>query len=182
MKAMVEIAMKSRKVQALLFMLVAVVAVDLGFYLLRTAPAASRAESLAGRMEALRESLRQKEGEYRYYLSFETGRADLEKFRELLPSRADYVNVVRWVDRMAREDGMKSTSFGTERKEVEKQGDLIQLNFTMPVSGTYPNVRKFIYDVETSALFLNIDNLGLSANTDSGVISLRIGLSTYVRL
>ena len=182
MKAIVDVALKSRKVQVFLLMLIAVVAVDLGFYLFRTAPARTRADELTGRIETLRESLRQKEGEYRYYLSFETGRADLEKFKELLPRRAAYINVVRWVDRMAREDGMKSTSFGTERKEVEKQGDLIQLNFTMPVSGTYPNVRKFIYDVETSALFLNIDNLGLSANTDSGVISLRIGLSTYVRL
>ena len=160
MKAVTEIARKNRKVQALLLALVAVVAFDTGFYLLRTSPAASRAGELSDKIQALRESTRRKEGEYRYYLSFDTGRADLEKFKELLPRRSDYVSVLRSVERMAREDGMKSTSFGTERKEVEKQGDLVQLNFTLPVSGTYPNIRKFIYDVETSSLFLNIDSLG----------------------
>ncbi len=179
---MFEIALKSGKVKVLLFLFVAVLAADIGFYLLRTAPATSRAEELSGRIGTFRESLRQKESEYRYYMSFETGRAELEKFKDLLPRRSDYVDVVRGVDRLAREDGMKSKSFGTERKEVEKQGDLVQLNFSLPVSGSYANVRKFIYDVETSPLFLNIDHLGLSAEADASVITLSIGLSTYVRL
>ncbi len=182
MKAIIEIALKNRKVQALLLMLVAVIAVDAGFFFLRTSPAASRAADLSDRIGTLRESMRRKDAEYRYYLSFDTGRADLDKFKEMLPRRSDYINVVRAVDRMAREDGMKSTSFGTERKEVEKQGDLVQLNFSLPVTGSYANVRKFIYDVETSSLFLNIDNLGLSTEGETGQISLRIGLSTYVRM
>jgi Tfp pilus assembly protein PilO len=182
MKAVIELARKNRKVQALVILLVAVVAVDIGFYVLRTSPAGSRADQLSGRIGELRESFRKKEAEYRYYHSFDTGRADLEKFKDLLPLRSDYIKVVRAVNALAKEDGMKSTSFGTERKEFEKQGDVVQLNFSMPVSGSYKNVRKFIYDVETSSLFLNIDSLALSADAESGAVSLRIGISTYVRL
>jgi Tfp pilus assembly protein PilO len=181
MKALIEILLKYRKAQVLVFLLVAVVMADAGFYFLRTKPASSGTAAMEDSLRQNRVSLRKMQDEYRLYDSFEKGRGDLGKFKELLPRRAEYIDVIKKVYRLAKEDGMKSSAFGTEKKEVEQEGDLVQLNFAMPIRGNYKNVRKFIYDVETSPLFLNIDHLALAADATGSDITVTIGLSTYVR-
>jgi Tfp pilus assembly protein PilO len=181
MKSIIQILLKNKKAQAMLFLLVAVVIADAGFYMLRTSPASSGAAAMEGELRQNRVALRKMQAEYRLYESFDKGRSDLDKFKGLLPRRAEYIEVIKKVYRLAKEDGMKGSSFGTEEKEVEQEGDLVQLNFSLPVKGNYKNVRKFVYDVETSPLFLNIDHLALNADVGGGDINVTIALSTYVR-
>jgi Tfp pilus assembly protein PilO len=180
MKAFIEILLKNRKTQVMVFLLVAVIIADTGFYFLRTLPASSGSVAMEDALRQNRMAIRKMQEEYRLYDSFDRGRGDLGKFKGLLPRRAEYIDVIKKVYRMAKEDGMKSSSFGTDKKEVEQEGDLVQLNFALPIKGSYRNVRKFIYDVETSPLFLNIDHLALNAEA-GGDINVTIGLSTYVR-
>jgi Tfp pilus assembly protein PilO len=181
LKEILNIMRKNRKVQGLLLVLVAVVAVNAGFYFMRTAREEAKIASLEEKSRALREDLRKNNGEYMVRYSFDKGRSDIDAFKKLLPAHADYISIIRQVMRLAKEDGTKCGEFGTEKRAVQHEGDLDQLSFTMPVSGNYTNVRKFIYDVERSDLFLNIDNLDLSTKADSDEVSLSIGLSTYVR-
>jgi len=182
LNTIIELIKKNRKVQALLLGLAALVVCDLGFYLLMTAPARGKVSALDAKLQGVKKEARAREGEYKVYLSYDSGRSELQRFKELLPRRSEYTQTIMKVYRMAKDDGMKSTSFGTEKKAVAQAGDLEQLSFSMPVTGSYPEVRKFVYDVETSKLFLNIESLGLSSGGDSSEISLTIGLSTYVRL
>lgn len=180
MKAFVEILLKNKKAQVLVFLLVAVMIADAGFYLLRTSPASSDAVAMERELRQNRVSLRAMQQEYRLYNSFDKGREDLNKFKGLLPQRGEYIDLIKKVYHLAKEDGMKSSSFGTEEKEVEQAGDLVQLSFSMPIKGSYKDVRRFIYDVETSRLFLNIDHLDLNS-AGGNDIAVTIGLSTYVR-
>ena len=181
MKAVLDIIRKNRKAQALLLALVALAALDAGFYFMRAAPEARRVEGLEERSGQFREDIRKKSDEYRVYYSFDRGRSEIDAFKSLLPARTDYISMLRRLIKLARQDGMRSEEFGAEKKAVRHEGDLSQISFTMPISGGYADVRKFIYDVESSDLFLNIDNLGLASKGDSDEITLTIGLSTYMR-
>jgi len=181
LKAFLDILTKNRKVQALILLLIAMVAVDTGFYFLRTVPIKSNVSDLEERIRQGRQSLRSKQGDLRLYYCFETGCSRLDEFKKLLPARTQYIEVLKKVYEMAKDDGMKTSSLGAQKKELEQEGDIVQINFTIPVSGSYKNVRKFIYDVETSPLFLNIDSLGLTSNPTTGDIALSIGLSTFMR-
>ncbi len=180
MKALIEILLKNKKAQVLVFLLVAVWVADAGFYLLRTSPASSDVIAMESDLRQNRAEIRAMQDEYRLYYSFDKGREDLMKFKDLLPQRGEYIDVIKKVYRLAKEDGMKSSSFGTEEKDVQQAGDLVQLSFSLPIKGSYKDVRKFIYDVETSRLFLNIDHLALNSG-GSDDITVTIGLSTYVR-
>lgn len=181
MKVFLETFKTNRKVQVLLLLLVAVLVNDAGFYFLRAAPAAERALAQEGRLRALREEIRAKDAECRLYLSYDKGFAEVEAFKDRLPRRSEYPQILNKVYMLAKEDRMKSASFGAQTREIKQEGDIVQLNFSMPISGSYRDVRKFIYDVESSPLFLNIDNLGLSKAGDADEISLTISLSTYMR-
>ena len=179
MKQFFEVLTKNRKVQALAVLLVAIAAMDVAFYFLRTAPAVARESSLEERVEGLRGQIRDAEKEGALYGSYENGRKQIGEFKALLPRRSEYVQVLDRIYRMAKEDGMKSTSMTTNVKEAAS-GDLVQLKFTMPVSGNYRSARKFINDIESSAMFLSIDNLSLSTTPD-GDINFTLALSTYMR-
>lgn len=179
MKQFFEVLTKNRKVQALAVLLVAVAAMDVAFYFLRTAPAVAREASMEGRIEALRGRIQDTEKEGALYGSYENGRRQLEEFKALLPRRSEYVQVMERIYRLAKDDGMKSTSLTTNMQEVQS-GDLVQLKFVMPVSGSYRDARKFISDIESSPMFLSIDNLSLTS-APNGDINFTLALSTYMR-
>ena len=181
MRALSSLLKKSRKVQALLLLLAVAAAADAGFYFLKLVPARDSLAALDAQFQAVRRDTRATRQELGLYLSYDRGRAELDEFKSLLPRRSQYTETIMRVYAMARDDGMTSSSFGAEEKAVRQAGGLSRLDFSLPVTGSYRQVRKFIYDIETSSLFLNVDNLGLSSRGASDAISLTIGLSTYVR-
>jgi len=181
MRAALNIIRKNRKVQGLLLVLVALVIADAGFYSLRTVPEEAKVAGLEERSSKLREDIRKKETEYRVYYTFDKGRSDIAEFKKQLPARTDYIKLIRRVIKIAKEDGMKSDEFSSETREVLHEGDLEQLSFSMPITGSYMDARKFIHDVEGSDLFLNIDDMSISSSETTDDISLAIDLTTYVR-
>ena len=180
MKQVFELIKKNRLAQVLLLFVIALAAADAGFYFLRAIPAAKKVHSLEERLVELDRKTISDNEQYRLYSSFDSGIKQLVQFKAMLPERGEYIRIIEKVYRLAKEDGMKSDSFGTAAKEV-KEGNLIQVDFSMPIAGNYRDVRKFIYDIETSPLFLNIDNLSLSSGKDGGEITLTIALTTYMR-
>ena len=182
MRQVVELIKKSRLAQVLLLFVIALAAADMGYYFLRAVPAAIKVRRLEARLAELDRKTASETGQYSLYSSFDSGIKQLGQFKTMLPKREEYISIVDKVYRLAKKDGMKSASFGTAAKEV-KEGDLIQVDFTMPISGDYRDVRKFIYDVESSPIFLNIDNLSLSSGGDEneGDVTLTIALTTYMR-
>ena len=176
----VESIKKSRLARGVLVFAIALAAANVGFYLFRAVPTAKKVRILEDRLTELDRKSASEAGQYSLYSSFDNGRKQLGEFKSMLPERGEYIRVIDTVYKLAKKDGMNSASFGTATKEV-KEGDLIQVNFSMPISGEYRDVRKFLYDIETSPLFLNINNLALSSDKDEGDITLTIALTTYMR-
>jgi Tfp pilus assembly protein PilO len=180
LRQVVEQIKKNRLAQVLLLFVIALAAADAGFYFLRAIPAAKKVRSLEKRLVELDRKTKSENEQYRIYSSFDSGIKQLVQFKAMLPERGEYIRIIEKVHRIAKEDGVKSASFGTAAKEANV-GNLMQVDFSMPIAGKYRDVRKFIYDIETSPLFLNIDNLSLSSGKDEGEITLTIDLTTYMR-
>jgi Tfp pilus assembly protein PilO len=53
------------------------------------------------------------------------------------------------------------------------------LTFTFPASGAYADVKRFIYEVETSKRLVGIQDLKLSS--EKGRVKLQMKLVTYIR-
>lgn len=170
MKALAELLIKNRKAQLLTLLLTGLLLANGGFYLFRTKPASLKASGLETRLQDNRRSMKAKQDQYRLYASFGRGKEQLETFKKMLPAKSDYTGILRKVFKMAKEDGVKSDSISAMKKEVaqNQEEDIVQISFSMPVTGRYKDVRKFIHDMESSSLFLNIDDLGLDSNEKTG--------------
>lgn len=166
-------------VLALIFVIVAVTAANAGFYLLRTQPARASVLADETRLSSLESDIQRTDEQYRSYSAAWTGREQLLKFRKMLPERSQYLGIIKALYKTAKDDHMKTSSVGASVRE-NMPGEIVDVSFSLPVSGSYTDIRKFIYDIETSPYFINIGSLTLSGVENSN-ISLTIGLSTYLR-
>jgi Tfp pilus assembly protein PilO len=62
---------------------------------------------------------------------------------------------------------------------TQATGGLTMLTFTFPAAGAYPDVKRFIYEVETSSRLVGIQDLKLGA--EKGRVRLQMKLVTYIR-
>jgi len=58
-------------------------------------------------------------------------------------------------------------------------GEPAMLAFSFPVEGKYPDIKRFIYEVETSSRFIGIKNMKLTS--DKGVVKIDLKLITYIK-
>jgi Tfp pilus assembly protein PilO len=62
-----------------------------------------------------------------------------------------------------------------------RDSTLRQLNIEMVLSGNWPDIRTFIYQLETAPEFVVIDNVELAEGADGGSLVVTLALSTYYR-
>lgn len=62
-----------------------------------------------------------------------------------------------------------------------RDGTLRQLSIQMVLSGSWPDIRTFIYQLETAPEFVVIDNVELAEGADGGSLVVTLTLSTYYR-
>jgi Tfp pilus assembly protein PilO len=58
-------------------------------------------------------------------------------------------------------------------------GGLTMLTFTFPASGAYADIKRFIYEVETSDRIVGIQDVKLA--TEKGRVKMQMKLVTYIR-
>jgi Tfp pilus assembly protein PilO len=58
-------------------------------------------------------------------------------------------------------------------------GELAMLSFSFPTGGRYPEIKRFIYDVETADRLVGIQDLKL--DSDQGQVKLDMKLVTYIK-
>lgn len=81
---------------------------------------------------------------------------------------------------LARESGLELQS-SKASPTTPRDSTLKQLDIQMVLSGSWPDVRAFIHQLETSAEFVVIDNVELSEGAEGGSLVLTLALSTYYR-
>ena len=64
---------------------------------------------------------------------------------------------------------------------VESGSTLTRLQIQLVLSGTYPDMRNFIYQLESSPEFVVIDNVQLAEGSDGAPLVVTLDLSTYFR-
>lgn len=60
-----------------------------------------------------------------------------------------------------------------------ESGALAMISFSFPVEGRYPDIKRFIYRVETSDRLIGIQDVKL--DSEQGQVKLQMKLMTYVR-
>ena len=96
-----------------------------------------------------------------------------------IPAQKDMPLLMKELEQMAKrlKLAVASVNYDIPRRE---SGELAMLSFSFPVEGRYPDLKRFVYEVETSGRLIGIQDVGLEAGT-KGRINMQLKLMTYVR-
>ena len=143
--------------------------------LLYTFLAGPAAASLSQR-ETQYSDLRKRRGEA---LLFKKQKEELAGLKAGIPSQKDMPLLIKDLVQNARRLNL---SVSTINYDIPRRGaeDLAMLSFSFPAEGRYADIKRFVYDVETSDRLVGIEDLKLSEG-DKGRIQVQMKLVTYVK-
>jgi Tfp pilus assembly protein PilO len=157
-------------------------------YALVVYPLSQRVANIEQRNQAAAQSLAQARTEHAQANGTLTGKAraatELATFyRDVLPQdlagarRLTYLRLAR----LARESNLEYER-SQYAPETDDDSTLTRLQIQMVLSGTYAEMRDFIYQLETAPEFVVIDNIQLAEGSNAnGSLMVTLDLSTYFR-
>jgi Tfp pilus assembly protein PilO len=95
-----------------------------------------------------------------------------------IPAQKDMPLLVKELEQMAKRLNLTVASINYDIPRRES-GELAMLSFSFPVEGRYPDIKRFIYEVETSGRLIGIQSVNLES--DKAKVKLQMKLMTYVR-
>ncbi|MCK9417813.1 MAG: type 4a pilus biogenesis protein PilO [Nitrospirae bacterium] len=95
-----------------------------------------------------------------------------------IPEQKDMPLLVKELEQMAKKLNLTVAAINYDIPQRES-GELAMLSFSFPVEGRYPDIKRFIYEVETSGRLIGIQDVKLES--DKGRVKLQMKLMTYVR-
>lgn len=149
-------------------------------------PLSRNVDNAADRAARAADSLAQARARHQAAQAVVSGRAradeDLQKFyREVLPAdwtaarRITYVRLVQ----LAQQHGLRQARTGAE-PQADRESALTRLQMTMQLTGDYPSIRQFIYDLESAPEFVVLENVALAQGQDANApLMLTVEVSTY---
>jgi len=114
----------------------------------------------------------------------EQAEVELQTFyTEILPSNLSAAQQATYLTlaRLARDSNLRLTR-RTARPEESRQGSLDRFEIGIVLEGDYPEVRRFIHDLESAPQFMVIDELTIEQGRSTGAeLTLTLAISTYYR-
>ena len=107
--------------------------------------------------------------------------ADLDRFyREVLPEDVEEARRVVWSKsrRLASAHDVRYASGQSDTEEV-RDSSLERFVTAIALSGSWDDIRGFIYELETAPEFIVIDHVGIREGLDNAPLELTMELSTY---
>ncbi|HEX4567843.1 MAG TPA: GspMb/PilO family protein, partial [Vicinamibacterales bacterium] len=112
--------------------------------------------------------------------------AALQKFyKDVLPSDQSIARRLTFTKlaELAKQANVK-LDHGTNETAREKSSSLSKLTTRYTLTGNYPDVRRFIYSLETAPEFIVLENIGLSSSADTQTargVAMTLEIATYFR-
>lgn len=108
--------------------------------------------------------------------------------RQIFQKRSErFISFQKEVEKLVREAGMEIDKFDYKYdvvpKDLEKEGwknGYVEVSLSLPVQGSYPQIKKLISLLEDSGHFMTVEGLAISQTNQGGVLlDLKIAIRTY---
>lgn len=95
---------------------------------------------------------------------YRNGLADLAKFREAIYPKSQFARFIGELYEMASKNGLELASI-TYKPTLDKDENLLKYSLTLSVSGTYTQLKRFIYDLGAgNSNLLVVDSVAIAAS------------------
>lgn len=162
---------ESRKVRTAALVFAGFVFLNLLLYVLLIAPSAARLSTRQVKFGELRK--RHTEAVF-----FQRQKQAFAGIRDGIPAQKDMPLLVKELVQTARKLNL---SVGAINYDIPRRGsgELAMLAFTFPAEGRYADVKRYIFEVETSEHLVGIQDVQF--DSDRGRVKLTMKLMTYIR-
>ncbi len=99
----------------------------------------------------------------------------------MTPRRTTYSTVLGELNQMASLAGIKTRETGISRDQVEGSASLSMLTITAGYEATYPNLVKFMNQLDKSKRFIIIESVQAAPQANSQNLLVTVKLNTFVR-
>lgn len=162
---------RNREIRAAVIVCALLLIADLGLYLAVERPLAGDIESQRARIADLR-------AKHAAAVIYQTQKKTLGNIAASVPMQKDMPLLVKELVQGARRLNLHVGSVNYDIPRPGEQGATL-LSFSFPVTGRYADLKRFLYEVETSGRLIGIESAELKS--EKGVVSLNLKLMTYVR-
>ncbi len=110
---------------------------------------------------------------------YQQQRKDIGTLVASMPTQKDMPLLIKELEQAARKLGLRvgPVNYDISRKGAE---GMTMLTFSFPVNGRYADLKRFVYEVETSPRLVGIESLEIRAD-QKGTPALALKLMTYVK-
>jgi Tfp pilus assembly protein PilO len=114
---------------------------------------------------------------------YRNGISDLARFRERVYAKSQFARYIGELYDLGAKDGLEIESI-TYKPTLNKDDKLLSYDLTLTVSGKYPQVKKFIYDLGTHGNIQVINSVSMvAANTPTAaVVKLQLQMTSYFNM
>jgi len=113
---------------------------------------------------------------------YKNGLTDLNKFKERIYSKSQFTKFIAELYEIAAKNRLEIGSIAY-KPTFNKDYQLLQYVFNLSISGKYPQLKKFIYDLNQSGNLLHIDSLAFSNQASSAdSVQLQLQITSYFRM
>lgn len=144
---------------------------DLLLYAFFVLPSASGLRSWENRYASLRKR-------HTEAVLFKKQKQELSGIKAIIPTQNDMPLLIKELGQKARQLNLHILSINYDMPKRSGE-DVAMLSFTFPVEGRYPDIKRFLYEVETSGRLVAIQNLDLEE--EKGRVKVQMKLMTYIK-
>lgn len=162
---------RNRKLQGAALVCGCLLLLDLALYSAVVRPGAAKRAEQESRITELRKR-------YAVGVLYQQQRKNIGALVTRIPTQKDMPLLVKELEQSARTLGLR---VGPVNYEIPRPGaeGIAMLTFSFPVSGKYADLKRFVYEVETSARLVGIVSLEIRTDRMGGALLLK--LITYVK-
>ena len=158
-------------------------------YVLVVRPLGVKSAGAAERAVSAANALRAAEKDMALARALVTGKADADQeltsfYQKVLPASLTAARRMTYASlpALARKTGVHYDARTTSIEDAEQDARLGHMTIRMVLQGEYRDIRAFIYELESAADFVIVDDLTLAESSADEPQTLTINLSTYYRL
>jgi|CXWL01.1.fsa_nt_gi Tfp pilus assembly protein PilO len=96
----------------------------------------------------------------------------------LSAERQRFTRLVGEIKQLATQSGLDPTQISYPGEEIVELG-LTKRYITFNVVGTYPSLREFVRELETTRSFITLEQISLTEGDSSGLLNITLRLSTF---
>ena len=105
------------------------------------------------------------------------GSQDLAKFKQSIPSYQEFTGLIEELLVLSNKSKLNISQIGYRTEDVGDNA-LLQMSLNFDVSGTYKQIKQFVYTLEQSVRLITIKQVSLKGQSGD-TVSLQIVLETY---